>query len=139
MNQCLGNCKTTAFVVYTSEGPGRELDLERVLRKLRAAYRDSGEIPGQRDAILCSARASNLQFKSVMRGVPVLGDELQVRANGAHRRRNVRIGNPEVAVHADANDCVVGRYRYENHDVLVDFVGRLDRMETGRLAIDFRA
>ena len=59
-------------------GSRRELDLQQVLRKLRAAYRQSREIAGQRDAVFRSARPGNLQIKSVMRSIPVLRDEPEV-------------------------------------------------------------
>jgi hypothetical protein len=109
------------------------------LRQLRAADRHSCEITDRWDPIFCSARACNLHLKSVMRSVPVLGDELKVRADGTHYRCDVWIGYSEITSQPYANHCAVGTYRHEDCNVLVNFVGGLDCMETGRLAFDFRA
>ena len=73
-----------------------------------------------------------------MRCIPALGDEPEVRTDGAHRGRDVRIGNPEIVLHSYANDSVVAGYRYEHRDVLVNFVGRL-KLELSWLPVDLRA
>src|SRR5271165_986536 len=109
-----GKLQNHRFIGVRIRWVGRELDLERILRKLRPADRDSRKVADQWNPVFCSTGAGNLQLKSVMRSIPMLRNEPEAGAYGAVRRRQVRIGNPEVITHPDANDGAVGSYRHED-------------------------
>ena len=49
------------------------------------------------------------------------------------------MGYSEITSQPYANHCAVGTYRHEDRNVLLNFIGGFDCMETGRLAFDFRA